>query len=535
MRKKSEPNKDRNLPLPENATDVVLQMLGEVPVHNPKVMYLMEQVLSKFVSEDTDPPEVRRQRAINKWLAVERENEATNDRLLTVEEEFNLLPRVAWRSFCDRVRWYVAKVLPETIPLDVLFGGFSGGATTSKSRLESHPALKYLGEADVTSAASWWFDLLSVESPLWLSFQDQLEIRVVRGNELFTVPKSTDIDRCAAKEPDLNMYLQKGVGNYIRRRLKRFGIDLNDQSINQRLAREGSITGRLATIDLSSASDSISTSVVAEFLPLLWFGFLSDLRSPETNIDGEWHQNHMFSSMGNGFTFELESLLFWAVSSSVRDLSGCRGVVSVYGDDLIVESEIFSNLSWVLEFLGFSVNLSKSFATGFFRESCGGHYYDGYDISPFYVRKPLRRVRDAINLANQIRKWSVIPDMGFLDPTLESLWAYLRSLIPNVLWGGHDLNCDTQLVSYDPPRKRLVEVTKDHQNPVGGYLLWLDSCRDAQLRDDAIITSSRTTSQGVFRLRNAPASGPTLRDRAAYLFEIYQDRPTRPEEVLTQI
>lgn len=56
-----------------------------------KTEYLKEVVFSKFVSMDTAPAKVRRQRAINKWLASERNNEATNVRLMTVSGEYNIL------------------------------------------------------------------------------------------------------------------------------------------------------------------------------------------------------------------------------------------------------------------------------------------------------------------------------------------------------------------------------------------------------------------------------------------------------------
>jgi hypothetical protein len=502
--------KDANVPLPTNVTSNVISLIENAPNVGIKTTYLKEVFLSKFVSSDTAPANVRRQRAINKWLSVERENEATNDRLLILEGTYNILPRVSLSSLKDLARSRIAKVLGDTVPLDALFGGFSGGASTTKLRTESHPAQKYLGKAEITSAARWWFDLVLEESPLWKGESNQLFIEETKGNILFTVPKTTEIDRCAAKEPDLNMYLQKGVGNYIRRRLRRYGINLNDQTINQRLAREGSITGRLATLDLSSASDSLTVGCVAELLPPIWYGFLSDIRSPYTQIDGEWHENHMFSSMGNGFTFELESLIFWALSCAVRDLCGCSGVVSVYGDDIIVESEIYEALSWVLNVFGFSVNDDKSFSTGPFRESCGGHYHDGYDISPFYLKGPLLKIRDAIVLANHVRKWSEIPDTGVLHPALQDLWSYLKSLVPRELWGGVDLGSDSQIVSNDRPKKRLVAVSEKRDNGLGGYLLWLDVCGDRpeDVRDYIVITGSeRALPIGKYRVRRVNADG----------------------------
>jgi len=487
--------------------DRIRQWLGQLSLIGPKEEWLRESIFSKYVSEDTDPSVVRRQRAINKWLAVERENEATNTRLLLTDEEYNILPRVTWRSFVSRARFYVSKVLGETVPGTILLGGaFSGGASTSRSRLESHPTLKYLGKAEITSAAQDWFLSFMEESPLWTSYIDEIDISISPGNVLFTVPKSTDIDRCAAKEPDLNMYMQRSAGNYIRWGLRSQGINLNDQSVNRELARLGSINDSLATLDLSSASDSVSTELVALLLPDLWFSFLNAIRSQETCIDGEWHKNEMFSSMGNGFTFELESLLFWAVSSSVRDLLGCTGCVSVYGDDIIVEPTVADALLWVLPYVGFSVNESKSFIRGPFRESCGGHYYRGCNITPIYIRKPITRIRDAITFANQLRRWAELADFPILDDVVYPLWEYIASLVPKRFWGGTNLESSEQLVSVARGYSRLVELSKDKHTGHGGYLHWLDTCEDrAELWNDALVSSQRKISKGIFRVRRAVA------------------------------
>ena len=200
------------------------------------------------------------------------------------------------------------------------------------------------------------------------------------------------------------MYMQKAAGNFIRRRLrKRVGIDLNDQRVNQELARVAWGRG-LATIDLSSASDSISTQLVVRLLPVEWYAWLDGLRCKRILIDDHWHEVEMFSSMGNGFTFELESLLFYALSvASVEAKRGIRcklshqrpterdgwRTVSVYGDDIIVHRSMYPVLRTVLSYVGFIVNAKKSHTSGPIRESCGKHFYRGLDVTPFYVRRLL--------------------------------------------------------------------------------------------------------------------------------------------------
>lgn len=101
----------------------------------------------------------------------------------------------------------------------------------------------------------------------------------------------------------MNMYLQKGVGTFIRNRLRSVGIDLNDQTRNQELARIGSIDGSLATLDLSSASDSVSDRLVWTLLPPKLYSYLDMIRSHYTLLDnGSLHRWNLFSTMGNGFT-----------------------------------------------------------------------------------------------------------------------------------------------------------------------------------------------------------------------------------------
>lgn len=510
---------DANSIVSDTITNELIQRIQKIP-DCLRSEYLKDQFLTKFVSKETDPAPVRRQRAINKWLATERDNEATNDRLLTTHGEYNILPRVTWNSFLEKLRSVIVDIIGETVPDDALYGTFSGGASTSRKRTESHPASKYLGQADITPAARHIFELALEGMPGWDAFFDQVSINPVEGNVLFTVPKNTTIDRCACKEPDLNMFLQKGAGSYIRKALRRKGINLNDQTRNQRLAREGSITGSLATLDLSSASDSVSSIFVELALPPLWFSHLNGLRSPITVIDGAKHVNEMFSSMGNGFTFELESLLFFALARTTSYFEGISGVVSVYGDDIICPRELAAPLIWVLSYMGFSTNVEKTFVTGSFRESCGGHYYDGYDVTPFYIRKPVERLTDLIHVANSIREWSQRVAYGVLDPSVESIWIWLRDQVPECLWGGREYSSITQLVNPSYPRKRLEARSKDRETGDGGYIHWLNTTWVREHLGEAIVTSSMVVSGSKYRMRPAVRNDNSCRSITPYISEM---------------
>ncbi len=474
-----------------------------------KADYLKSSFMSKYVSPDTDPPELRRSRAIEKWLACEVKNEQTNERLQLTHEEFNILPRVPYGVFMNFCRGLVEEIMGVTPPIEALIGSFSGGASTSRKRTESHPASKYVGKAHVTARCMEWFDLLKDELPLWLADNTDLQPEVVVGNVMFTVPKKTDIDRVACKEPDLNMFIQKGIGFHLRRNLRRIGINLNDQSINRSLAHRGSVDKSLATLDLSSASDSVTTELVFQMLPVTWYNLLDSVRSHVTVIDGDAHRNEMFSSMGNGFTFELESLLFYVLTRAVCYFRGFRGIVSVYGDDIICPADASLDLMWVLSYFGFEVNTEKSFWEGDFRESCGGHYYNGFDITPFYVRKPIDSLIDLIHVANSLRKWAeltvgtVTCPWTVLDPEVEDIWLWLKSFVPSILWGGANLSFKYQLVSQDTPHSRLVEESTKRGAGTGAYLHWHNAAWNRNHVDEGIETSTLSVPTGVTRIRRA--------------------------------
>lgn len=207
---------------------------------------------------------------------------------------------------------------------------------------------------------------------------------VVHHGKLEFVPKNAKTHRSTVTEPVLNGLVQLALGDYIAERLAAFGQSTRDQTRNQRLAREGSLTGALATLDLSSASDTLATELVFDLLPLDWASRLNQCRTRKVLYRNEVIVQEKFSSMGNGFTFALETLIFWSLASAVCEAGE---IVSVYGDDIILPSSRFKDLVELLTAVGFIPNEKKSFATGPFRESCGCDYISGIDIRPYYQRK----------------------------------------------------------------------------------------------------------------------------------------------------
>lgn len=312
--------------------------------------------------------------------------------------------------------------------------GFSGGASTRLPRRAGSPFYKLQGKPEVTRQAAL-LSVCAIETRKgWkktrgldlLSYEDWVSI--VEGSDGTTVPKNAKTDRFICKEPCMNMFLQRGFGGFIRRRLKTIGVDLDDQTHNQQLSAIGSNDGSLATIDLKAASDSISLRLVQDLLPGDWYEALVAVRSERvrltekdfpllknTDFGGLTHESkgrdywctlEKISSMGNGFTFELESLIFWALTSTVIELAGIDDTrIGIYGDDIICPTPVAGRVLEVLGYAGFACNVEKTFMDGPFRESCGFHAFNGRDVSPFNVSELIVGRNRVTWFLNTINLW----------------------------------------------------------------------------------------------------------------------------------
>jgi hypothetical protein len=480
----------------EAALDSLIE--GFRSYQNPKYRYLHAEYKSKYVSKETASAEMRRTAAKQKWLAAEERNRTTNQRLLleSQERDFGWVTSERFLGFARKI---IRDVLGEIEDFSLDLGTFSNGASTRVRRSPKAAILKHSGQAHVSSSAVKHWVLDSAKG----SVLQDLELKIHESSTFFTVPKSTDIDRVACKEPEINMFMQREVGTFIRNRLKRRGIDLRDQTRNQELARRA-YTSNLATIDLSSASDSITIRLVFELLPYEWFSLLDDLRVKHSEIDGELHELHMFSSMGNGFTFELESLIFYALTCAVGWASGVKGEVSVYGDDIICSSKIAPRLARIFHWLGFMVNPKKSNWTGPVRESCGKHFHKTQEVTPFYLRKPISCKTDVIRVLNQLYKWSSEGTGIILDPAVLVFHQKWCQIIPDKYTGGDDLESDQSLVTGGLYKGRLLRVSEplNYDDEVA-LVWWLTTKRQAPFEvlecDPAKVTRFTSDPYSEFR------------------------------------
>ena len=392
----------------------------------------------------------------------------------------------------------IAKILGE-FSADEIFAmpNWGPGASTLIKRRDASPAKKFRCETGITrdlySLIPW--ETLREAYPLWASQLVDAGFPTFQvGNKVITVPKDATTNRVIAVEPGINLWFQKSIGDMIGNRLRRYGVDLRYQSRNQELARKGSISSDLATIDLSSASDSIARSVVEELLPQRWFVLLDACRSHYGSRSGTLLKWEKFSSMGNGFTFQLESLIFYAVASCCADyLSISSSDVSAYGDDVILPSACFDLFAEMMGFYGFRVNEKKSHVDSSFRESCGAHFFSGTDVKPIYLKDRVDSVPAIYRLANAVRRYAhkrysrLACDADFratFELLLKSVPVAFRFRIPEGLGdGGFISNFDEASpsrarkgigVGYQPAPylvPNVVEVSKTYYDDTIGYLL----------------------------------------------------------------
>jgi hypothetical protein len=372
-----------------------------------------------------------------------------------------------------------------------------------------------LALSDMSTSSSALYDLY-VQAirhiPTWADCEfnrsQRLGVRICRSSRLSFVPKTAEISRTICTEPLLNMMFQKGIASVLERRMRQvLGIDLADQqSKNQRFAWVGSVNGDYGTIDLSSASDSMSLALVREFFPpsvVLW---LERTRTKSTILpDGTELELHMISSMGNAFTFPLQTIFFSAlVYGAYRALDipikisrgRSFGNFAVNGDDIIVTKGSYDLVCEMLAFSGFKVNVDKSFNEGLFRESCGSDFYQGYNVRGVYI-KSLRDASDCYSAINRLNRWSARHSVP-LPRLVQYLSSKVRFLpvpydegdaqglkVPRALsnlWktekhtGGLIYRCISiapRLTSVEPPAGKSPKLRGWYENPSGLLMAFL--------------------------------------------------------------
>lgn len=234
---------------------------------------------------------------------------------------------------------------------------------------------------------------------------------IIMGSRASSVYKNSKKRRPINIEGLLNIILQKIVGWGLRQCLKvNAGVNLDeDQDKHKRMLTNMALT----TGDFSNASESITVWLTRNLLrrcPKI-YQILETFRStfclhnyPHITENGridrqpEWFPNEKFSSMGNGFTFELLTITILSIAR-VYDRNA-----SVYGDDLICSTVSAKDIFNVLEQVGFVLNMKKTFYNAPLRESCGGFYLHEYGYITSFDFKWCKSIPDVITVINKLRR-----------------------------------------------------------------------------------------------------------------------------------
>lgn len=354
----------------------------------------IRQITRLFKKVELPCSAARQKRAYERYVSNDTEVIETDQVPSSCVDTFDVVAGILWSGLEDSSGSLLGSP-----------GRFGSGATAERfKRNERYNALRWTERLEPFFPSSSFLvsrpDLTDILDRIQFdSERDELPVRVVQ------VPKTLKTPRTISVEPSYMMLCQQSVCDFLYTILESGFLGFNsirfkDQSLNRELARVGSIDGSLATIDLSDASDLVSNDLVIRMLrscPTM-LGYVQACRTSRAQLPGgSVITLKKYASMGSALCFPIEAMFFMTVvlTALVR-LSGKRPSISlvqrlakdvaIYGDDIIVPSYTAPVVMETLHAFGLRVNMAKSFFTGSFRESCGGDYYRGHDVTPVYVR-----------------------------------------------------------------------------------------------------------------------------------------------------
>jgi len=346
-------------------------------------------------------------------------------------------------SLIAKMKVLISRVLCNTDPR-IITPSHGGGATACRTEnKDKYHTLRYFPELDEV----YPYDDLFFYSPTHLiDAIKRLEDAPlgVRQARVCLVPKDSRGPRVISCEPAELMFVQQGLMKLLYEVIETHyltagQVNFTDQTINRELARQGSITDEYSTIDLSDASDRVSLRLVELVFPERWVECFKACRSDTTLLpDKSVVKLNKFAPMGSACCFPVEALVFWACAEA--STIGVPGYESrstfVYGDDIIIRSDLFERVTEGLQLIDLLVNKDKSYRVGPFRESCGGDYHIGYEVTPIRIRKALSshgtgfvRNADLANLFIAKYGWNdAAPLVEIIEEAIGTV--YPRTLLP---------------------------------------------------------------------------------------------------------
>jgi hypothetical protein len=376
---------------------------GELrPDAEPDCIFAIRQICRFFKKPKILCDDLRKKIAADRYKEVEDELAVKTPQILRKDIILDKVARIIW-----------SQVFPELDPNDLICRhgpGVTAERHTSNGRYDIrqwYDRWEYCFPADLHAFPNYGFAIgeyedgagTSLEKLEYLSVSGEPPVRVV------FVPKTMVGPRVIAIEPSSMQFVQQGLMDYIVKRVETHrltnrSIRFRDQSVNQRLAHDASKCKSLATLDLKDASDRVHMLLVRRiFEGSGILDYLEAARSLHATLpDGRNVILNKFASMGSAICFPVEAMVFYTLiqaamhlqdgvrpsSSSIRRFSRR---IDIYGDDIIIPVDYTDAVVQYLESYALKVNVDKSFRDGFFRESCGADYYNGYAVKPVYSRQ----------------------------------------------------------------------------------------------------------------------------------------------------
>lgn len=344
----------------------------------------------KHITKAKIPNRALEVESLNKWLACE-------EKLMTLKiDECKLI---------DYMRYFFSEVFcsaPSKLE------GFHGNGVVAELKVKSiDDKYHQNGELPLSDIKNMIFKQKGLIQQEFLTFSSKKKSQErLWTSRLTFVPKASDSMRSICMEPTALMYAEEGVRVQIEALIKHCPLTkncifINDRRINQSRAREASLSNAYATVDLSSASDLVSYQLIDMITTDVhpeWRKLLLRLRSTYAALpNGSVVRLQKYAPMGSALCFPIETLVFAStcyaterIAAEYYDQPEIHDYV-VFGDDIIFNSSRVHSLFVALKYLGFEVNVDKSFWDGCFRESCGGDYYLGHNVTPQYNRLDLSK------------------------------------------------------------------------------------------------------------------------------------------------
>ncbi len=368
-------------------------------------------------------------------------------------EKVNMLNAVC-RRFFPKVESEFIKMIDD----ESILPRHGPGATADKAWANR----KYLGRTFLKR----WDNLFSWEHLYGFStvHQSNQEVTLPKDEQpvkVVSVPKTMKTSRIICVEPTGMQFAQQLTAHRLVKSLHRpplskgcknlySHLNFTDQSLNQEAARIGSVTGELATVDLSEASDRVSVKLVTTVFrhsPTVLKHLLGCRSTRAMMPDGKVFHLRKYASMGSALTFPVEALCFLMICIAAvcdeRKIFNRRGIpkslgafenarkdILVFGDDLIIPADCIVKVTEYLEAFGLKVNLKKTFSKGAFRESCGFDYFNGVLVTPVYLRQPPPKShRDAVSFVSWVQMANRFAKKGWYH-TAEKIAEYVDSISP---------------------------------------------------------------------------------------------------------